>query len=152
MIRPSGLADYAWCAFIDGWPVSNRRRGAPGGFPALDQAIGRCKIVIDIEAPARRWRVMQRLFRKLRTSVNKTLTGDRRATQRRIPDLPFSPAAANSATARRQAHPGRNQRDRLSDSPIHAIPAPSATASVIPSPASSPFGARHDQVAADQHM
>ena len=29
-VRPSGKPDYDWCAFVDGWPVSNRRRGDPG--------------------------------------------------------------------------------------------------------------------------
>lgn len=77
-VRPSGVQDYAFRAFVDGWPVSNRRRGAPGGFPALDQAIGRCKVVIDGEAPARRWLVARRLLRDMRSALARAVFGDRR--------------------------------------------------------------------------
>ena len=77
-VRASGVREYAFRAFVDGWPVSNRRRGAPGGFPSIDEAVGRCKVVIDAEAPARRWRRARRLLQHLRSVVNRAAFGDRR--------------------------------------------------------------------------
>ena len=68
-----------YVAFVDGWPVSDRRRGMVNTFPSKEQAIGRCRVLIDEEAPARRIYKLRKAFRRIRYDLRKLLTGEGRA-------------------------------------------------------------------------